>query len=276
MDSLRKNWWKAITIVVVTLLTRVLLIQLLPLQNSSTFEIAPSTLSRSIGLIPTAAIVITLIYATIAAVLIVIQENLSGSKLKRFLLCSIPFSFMWFMGVLESVAALGKPLLPELLLAVTDIIPLLLMGAIISILFAGPDHQKNDKTKNQTVISILSIAAMYFIGRYFLYAVIGVNSGYATNPIATFLWTLGMGASIGTSYSTLRIGLRGTTPIYRSLWFSGIVFGLYWTLNNLFMPIVFDMSFIEFSPTIMNYVYRIVVDIVYVSLGVWISERSRI
>ena len=56
--------------------------------------------------------------------------------------------------------------------------------------------------------------------------------------------------------------------------FGCIAFGLYWALNNFFMPIVFDMSFIQFSPTIMNYVYRIVIDIVFVVLGVWIFENS--
>lgn len=273
MDTLRKNWRKLIIIVLLTLIIRVLFIQLLPLNTSSTFALAPSILSQKIGLTPTAAIVITLCYTVIASVLIICQENLYGSKLKRMFLCSFPFSFIWFMGVLESAAALDKPLLPELLIGLTDIFPLLIMGVTISVWFHT--QQQNEISTNKPVVFCIPIiASIYLVRRYFLYAVIGVNSGYASNEIATFWWTLGMGLAIGSAYALLQKGVKGSSPLSRSLWFGCIAFGLYWALNNFFMPIVFDMAFIQFSPTIMNYVYRIVIDIVFVVLGVWIFENS--
>ncbi len=112
MEILRRNWWKLIITVLVSIIIRVLLLQLIPLRSSSTFELPPSIFSKSIGMMPTAAIIITLSYTIIASVLIIMQENISDSKLKRILICSLPFSFIWFMGVLESVSSLGKPLMP--------------------------------------------------------------------------------------------------------------------------------------------------------------------
>lgn len=274
MNTLRQNWWKLIVIVLIALLARVLLLRLLPLKTSSTFELAPSVFSQSIGLIPVAAIVITISYTVIASVLIIIQENLYGTKLKRLFLCSLPFSFIWFMAVLESVSSLGKPLFPELLIGLTDILPILILGAIISVWFQSVEQQNKVFTSPSMVSGILIIASVYFVGRYFLYSAIRINSGYFSNETTTFLWTLGMGLAVGLAYFLLHNGVKGTSPISRGLWFGCIAFGLYWTLNNFFMPIVFDMSFVQFSPTIMNYVYRVVVDIVFVSLGVWIFESS--
>jgi hypothetical protein len=274
MVTLRQNWWKLIIIVLITLITRVLLLQLLPLKTSSTFELAPSNLSQSIGLIPTAAIVITTSYTVIASVLIIIQETLYGSKLRRWFLCSVPFSFIWFMGVLESVSSLGKPILPELLIGLSDIVPILIMGGIISVWFSSVGQQNKNTADKSSVFGSFIIASTYFIGRYFLYTLIRINSGYFLHEIATFLWTLAMGLAIGLAYCLLRDGVKGHSPLSRGLWFGFVAFGLYWTLNNFFMPIVFDMSFIRFSPTIMNYVYRVVIDIVFVSFGVWIFDNS--
>ena len=107
-----------------------------------------------------------------------------------------------------------------------------------------------------------------------MYTLIQINSGYFSNAIATFSWTLAMGLAIGLAYFMLRDGVIGNTPLTRGLWFGCVAFGLYWALNNFFMPIVFDMSFIQFTPTIMNYVYRAIIDTSFVSLGIWIFEKT--
>jgi len=274
MKTLKQNWWKLIIITLVTLIVRVLLLELLPLRTSTTFEFELSVLSQNIGMIPTAAIVIALSYLVIASVLIIVQEGLPGSKLARMILCSLPYSLIWLMAVLESVASLGRPLLPELLIAVTDIIPILVMGGMIGSWITNDNPQREEIAHRPKAVSILIIAFTYFVGRYLMYTLIHINSGYFSQEVATFLWTLALGLAIGSAYFMLRVGAKGNSPLSRGLWFGRVAFGLYWTLNNAFMPIVFDMSFILFEPTIMNYVYRAVVDIIFVSLGVWIVEKS--
>lgn len=274
MSILRQNWQKLIAIILITLSFRILLLQLLPLRSSSTFEMEPSILSQKIGMIPTAAIVISISYAVIASVLIIIQEELHGSKLKRFFLCSLPYGLIWIMGVLETVSSLGKPFLQELLIGLTDIIPILIMGGIISFWVSKGAQQNKNTPNSSTVFSIFIISFTYFVGRYFMYTLIHINSGYFSNEIATFWWTIAMGVAIGSAYFMLRDGVKGNTPLSRGLWFGFIAFGLYWTLNNLFMPILFDISFIRFTPPIMNYIYRAFIDMVFVSFGVWIFEKT--
>jgi len=274
MAILKQNWWKLICIVLIALVTRVLLLQLLPLRSSSTFELPLSILSQKIGMIPTAAIVVTLSYTVIASVLIIIQEGLSSNKLERMILCSLPYSLIWFMAVLESVSSLGKPFLPELFIGLSDIVPILIMGIMVSFWVSKGTTKQQGIFHRPKVISIFIIAFTYFVGRYFLYTFIHINSGYFSQTNATFLWTLAMGLAIGLAYYMLYGGLKGSSPFSRGIWFGCIVFSLYWTLNNFFMPIVFDISFIPVDPPILNYVYRVIGDAVFVSFGVWIVEKT--
>jgi hypothetical protein len=272
MKLLRHNWWKLIMIVLFSVLVRILLLQLIPLRSSSTFALPPSDLSQIFGVIPVAALFITITYAVIASVLIILQAGISGGKIRRMLICSVPFGLLWILGVLESVPGLGKPFLPEFLIGLTDIVPLLILGIAVSLWFNQNEKQAVVPAGRSPAAGIPIIACSYFIGRYFLYAIIRVNSGYFTNDVATFLWTLAMGLAIGFAYFLLRDGVPGNTPWRRSLWFGGVAFGLYWILNNFFLPILFDMSFIQFTPTIGNYIYRAVIDIIFVSAGVYLFE----
>jgi hypothetical protein len=274
MEILKENWWKLICIVLTALVVRVLLLQLLPLRSSSTFELPLSVISQKIGMIPTAAIVVTFSYTVIALVLMIIQEGVSGNKLERMILCSLPFSLIWFMAVLESVSSLGKPFLPELFIGLSDIVPVLIIGIIVSFWVSRDTTKQQNVFHQPKVVSIFIIAFTYFVGRYFLYTLIHINSGYYSQTNATFLWTLAIGLVIGAAYYMLYGGIKGNSPFSRGLWFGCIVFGLYWTLNNFFMPIVFDISFIQFDPPILNYVYRVIGDAVFVSFGVWIVENA--
>jgi hypothetical protein len=274
MAILKQNWWKLTIIVLGALATRIVLLQLLPLRSSSTFELPPSIPSQAIGMVPTAAMVITVCYAVIASVLMIIQENLGGGKLQRIILCSVPYSLIWLMAVLESVSSLGKPLLPELLIGLTDIVPILIIGVMVSSWTSRDATRPPSTSRRLKETSIFVIAFTYFVGRYLLYTLIQVNSGYLSQRNATFLWTLAFGLAVGLAYFMLREGAKGDSPISRGLWFGGIAFGLYWALNNFFMPIMFDMSFIQFDPPILNYVYRVVVDVIAVSFGVWMVEKA--
>jgi hypothetical protein len=274
MNILRRNGWKTGLIVLISLLVRVTLLQLIPLRSSGTFELPPSIFVQAIGMMPVAAIMLACSYAVIASVLIVAQQYITGGKLKRMLLCSLPYSLIWLMGVLESVSALGKPFLPELAIGLSDIVPLILMGAIVSLWVPGGEKQNLPPAGPSAIPAIPIIAFSYFAGRYFLYAVIRVNSGYLARAADTFYWTLATGLAIGLAYCLLRNGVTGRTPLSKAVWFGGVAFGLYWFLNNMFMPAMFDMSFIPFTPTIMNYVYRIVVDSLFVAIGIYLFEKS--
>lgn len=271
MKLLSQNWWKLLLIVCAALIARVLMLQLLPL--SPTFELPLSFIAQAIGMMPTAATVITLCYLVIAVVLLYVQEGLPGGRLARAAACGLSFSFFWFVGVLETVPALGKPLAPELLVGLADIVPVIILGVSISV-WTSSDTTRSRETRSlwQSAASVAMVASAYFVGRYFLYTVVHVNSGYLTREGATFGWTLAMGLAVGVMYALLRGGIKGRDPWRRGIWFGLVVFGIVWTLSNFFMPIVFDMSFIAFDPPILNYAWRVVVDVLSVIVGGWMAE----
>jgi len=270
MKTLFRNWWKLLLVALVALIARVLMLQLLPL--SPTFELPLSFISQAIGMIPTAASVITVSYLVIAVILLYVQEGVPGGRLGRAVACALSFSAFWFVGVLETVPALGKPLAPELVVGLADIVPVIILGVLTSVWTSSDTHSRQTRSVLQSISSATIVALMYFVGRYFLYAVVHVNSGYSTRGEATFAWTLAMGLTVGVMYALLRDGVKGQGPWQRGLWFGIVVFGIIWALFNFFMPIVFDMSFIDFDPSILNYVWRVAVDILCVTVGVWIVE----
>jgi hypothetical protein len=271
MQMLSRNWWKLLLITIITLLVRVLMLQLLPL--SPTFELPLSSLSQTIGMIPTAAFMFALSCLAIGSVLVLVQQGVSGGTITRAATCALAFGAFWFLGVLETVPSLGKPLGPELIVGAADIVPIITLCVLTSLWTFNAPRSRRPAALRESISGILIIALMYFVGRYFLYAVVHVNSGYLTQPAATFAWTLAMGGSVGLMYALLKDGVRGKTPWQRGLWFGGVVFGILWALFNLFMPVVFDVSFIAFDPPLLNYVWRVVVDILCVAAGVWLVER---
>ncbi len=272
MNILSENWWRILAAALLALITRLLMLQLLPL--SPLFELPLSPISRTVGMIPTAASVMAVVYLAIATVLAYLQPRMTENKINRVIYCTLSFSLFWFVGVLESAPALGNALIPELRVGLADIIPLVVLSPVIGLRTSKISHSQRIRRPVRHIPIVATIAAVYFFGRYFLYAVVHVNSGYSARGTATFVWTLAMGLAIGTTYVLLREGLGEKGPKGKGLWFGFAIFGVVWALSNFFMPIVFDMSFIKFDPSILNYVWRVAVDILAVTIGVWLAEST--
>lgn len=268
MTIVRQHWWKVLIIVLAGLAARILTLQLLPL--SPTFELPLSALSQTIGMIPTAMLVITAAYLVIVVVLL--NTATSSSTLSRIVSSALAYGIFWFVAVLESVPALSKPLLPELLVGLADIVPVLLLGTLVSVWTAPGTHLHSSRSLPRRMANGVIVAAIYIVGRYFLYTIIRVNSGYLSGPEATFWWTLAMGLAVGLMYTLLQEGIKGAAAWQRGLFFGVVIYGLIWALSNFFMPIMFNMSFINFDPPILNYVWRVTIDVLFVSAGVWLAE----
>jgi hypothetical protein len=273
VDKLAKNGGKVLAAGLIGLIVRVLMLQLLPL--SPTFELPLSRISQAIGMIPTAASVVTVMYLAIAVIWVYVQDEVVGSRLMKAAVCALASGGIWFVGVLESVPALGKPLAPELVVGLADIIPIIVMSIVLNVWPSSDVPVQRSQPSRQNLLSFTLIASMCVVGRYFLYAVVHVNSGYVAYPEATFVWTLALGAAVGGMYVLLQDGVKGESPWQRSLWFGLVAFGIFWGLFSFFMPIVFDMSFIDFQPSTLNYVWRAVIDLLAVTIGVWLAEQGK-
>jgi hypothetical protein len=124
------------------------------------------------------------------------------------------------------------------------------------------DKQKHTST---TFPAIVILPVIYVIVRYFSYAVLQIESSYVTRPLATFLWTAGMGGWIGIMYILVSRGMLHTHPLKHAAVFGGLVFGVTWILFNLF-ALLFIVT------PVLDLVYRSFFDALAVILGAYISS----
>jgi hypothetical protein len=140
MSVLFENWWRILVAALLASITRVLMLRLLPL--SPTFELPLSPISRAIGMIPTALSVVAASYLAIAIMLVLLRPNMTENRIGRVACCTLSFSAFWFVGVLETVPALGMALVPELKVALADIVPLIVLGLVIGLRTPGISHRQ--------------------------------------------------------------------------------------------------------------------------------------
>ena len=78
MNVLFESWWRILVAALLATITRVLMLQLLPL--SPTFELPLSPISRAIGMIPTALSVVAASYLAIAIMLVLLRPNMTENR----------------------------------------------------------------------------------------------------------------------------------------------------------------------------------------------------
>jgi len=125
-------------------------------------------------------------------------------------------------------------------------------------------HSRSRSSRANT-IAILCIALCYIVGRYFAYGILHIDSAYISNPLGTFLWTLGMGVWVGIVYCLLESGLRSTFPLYRAIIFSCVIYGIDWFMFTFTMPLLFEMNLLDI-------LLRLIVDVLSVMIGVFFAE----
>jgi hypothetical protein len=253
---------KITVIVLVSVIVDILLHQIMPITMTGTF--APSIFVErgwfpqavSIGLIVT--------FAALAAVFVLIQKNLPGSKLSKGLLYGISFAGLWLIGFIEMCTVWGTSFATEVTNWLPDGVPIILMSVLLGIYTAtDSDPAPSNKMKGK-VTPVLVIAAFYFVGRYFAYWVVGTDAG--PDPLVTFLWTLAMAVWMGIMYAALGSGSRGQTTTTRALWFGLVVLGIDWFIFHLFMLIFYKMP-------VLDLIIRPGLDVLFVVLGVYVWEK---
>lgn len=262
MKILKENWKKITVIVLVSVIMDILLHQIMPITMTGTF--APSIFVER-GWFPQAVSIALLItFGAMAAVFVLIQENLPGKKLSKGLWYGISFAGLWLIGFIEMCAAWGTPFMTEVLNWLPDGVPIILMSLLLGIYTATDSEPATRNKMRGKVTPVLIIAACYFVGRYFAHWVVHTNAG--PNPVVTFLWTLAMAVWMGIMYAALGSGSRGHSPTTRALWFGGVVLGINWGIFYLFMLIFFEWP-------VLDLVIRPGLDVLFVTLGVYFCEK---
>lgn len=265
MNTLKKNWWKISLAVILGLILDMFLHATSP---AGGIELEPSVFSQTIGLIPAITLLLTILFAVIAVIFVLMPEGLAGQKWGKGLRYGLAIGSLWFVGMFEGSVVWIEPWSSTIAWALEDAIPIVLMSVLLAVLTAT-DVIPTTKKANSLAIPIIGLA--FIVGRYLEYTVLQPQLGYWSNPLVTFGWTLVLGLTVGMMYWLLASGLKGQSPLRRALWFAGVVFGLNWWLYNIFVPVLFQAP----SAFTMEMVTtRVIVDIVFVLLGVFAFERG--
>ena len=268
-----KVWGKSACIVCIGVIIDVMVHQIAPQITASAqsgtsgaIVLSPSLIVR-LGLFAPVFLIFALVtFGLFAAVFIYLQVNLPQSHWMKGVWYGLAFGGLWYIGMLEASLVLGTPIKQELFMGVADALPILVMGVLLGgFVSTTQNSHSRSRSSRANTIAILCIALCYIVGRYFAYGILHIDSAYISNPLGTFLWTLGMGVWVGIVYCLLESGLRSTFPLYRAIIFSCVIYGIDWFMFTFTMPLLFEMNLLDI-------LLRLIVDVLSVMIGVFFAE----
>lgn len=194
----------------------------------------------------------------------VIQKHLYGTKLFKGALFGIALGGMYLIGMIETYVVYPVSLFGEFYTGIVDGFGILLMSLLLGKYMADdtPDEEKLECT---VFPAILIIPVIYVLMRYFSYTMLHIESSYSTRPLATFMWTAGMGCWGGIMYILVGRNIWCKSPFKQALVFGALIFGINWIIFNLFA-----LLFIKVS--VLDLVYRSLFDSIAIIIGVYISS----
>jgi hypothetical protein len=271
----KKQWLNIILIIIVITILRTMVQPFIPESGPSPFP--PSYFVQS-GLMPIAFLAYGFIMlGALALVFVMIQGRLPGTKLVKGLMFSLAFGALWFVYLLEPLPH-GTWQLPQALYyPVVDGVTLASLGLLLGLFVATGSKERSAVSISPVSLAILAVPVVFLIGRFVSYTMFHIYSSYATRSLDTLLWCLAMGLWAGIMYLMLRPGIGSKSSLAKSAFFGVIVFGINIFLNDLFMPIPFDMPL--WGMGIFSYedmIVRTAMDIISVTAGVCIYEKLNV
>lgn len=181
-------------------------------------------------------------FSVVAFVFLRIREFLPGGGVKKGFLYGASVALLWFLAMLEGVSLFGNPLINEMVVGLSDAIPVLLLGVSLGFVkpSEGPAICSGTGLPAKKHQAIVLFAAIFLAGRYCAYTTGVIKSGIQVRPVGTFLWTLLMGIAIGATFEWLDMHRKGKSSRQRVGEFALCVFCLNWGAFLMFMPLLFS------------------------------------
>lgn len=268
----KKRWANVILIIIVITIFRTMIQPFIPESGPSPFS--PSPFVRS-GLLPVAFLAYGFIMlGALALVFVLIQGRLPGTKLMKGLMFSLAFGALWFVYLLEPLPHSTWQLPQALYYPIVDGVTLASLGLLLGLFVATDSKERSAMRISPGTLAILAVPAVFIIGRLVSYTTFHIYSSYATRPLDTLLWCSAMGLWAGIMYLMLSPGIGTKSPLAKAAFFGVAVFGINIFLNDLFMPIPFDMPL--WGMGIFSYedmVVRTAMDVISVTAGVYVYEK---
>jgi len=259
-----KQSWKFFLIIVASTVFAVLLHQVHhdPLMNLSTKT--QSIVITSGWFPPVAFATLALSFFAMGLIFLVIQKALRGTKLRKGGAFGLALSGMYIIGMIEASVIFPVSLFGELYTGIADSCGIVLMSLLLG-KYVADDTLNREKNISTTIPAIVTIPVIYVVVRYFSYTVLHIESSYTTRPLATFLWTAGMGGWIVVMYRLVGRDMWSAHSLKHAVFFGGLVFGLNWLVFNLFALLFIVVP-------VLDLVYRSVFDVLAIIIGVYISS----
>ena len=230
--------------------------------------LAMSYIAERIGGEGAAILWAVLSFSGVAFVFYKFEHRINGTKLTKGLRYGFAIGLIWLIAMLEGVALFGNPFINEFVVGLSDFIPVLVVGILLSVFTSSrgsllPEPEFGNV--RNSIIILATFTFIYFLGKHVAYYTEITTSGYKTNSFLTAVWTLSMGLAIGVSYILLHSVVRNETNFMKSIKFGVWVFGVTWTLFLIFMPLLFKGFLIDV-------LIRITIDAALVIMSCYCSE----
>ncbi|MDD5700767.1 MAG: hypothetical protein PHU23_01850 [Dehalococcoidales bacterium] len=241
----------------------------------STMPEAPdyNKLAELLGTEVTATLWALLAFSSVACVFYRFQHGIPGAGFKKGLRYGGAIALLWLVAMLEGVSLFGNPVINEFVVGLSDAIPVLLMSILSGLFIVEKVENKNTEAASfsfyQKLPAICLFSGIFTLGRYAAYFSGIIQSGYQTNPVFTFIWTLLMGACIGVVYVLLGQTGKTLSLTRRAVTFGVLIFGVNWAVFLVFMPFLF-------SGFLIDVLSRIAIDVLLVTLGCYLSLKFNI
>ena len=213
---------------------------------------------------PVAFASLALAFGIIGFMFLAIQKILYGAKQFKGALFGIALGGMYLVGMIEVYVVYPVSLFGELYTGMADGSGILLMSLLLG-KYMADDMPDEERLAYPKFPAIFILPVSFVLIRYFSYTVLNIESSYSTQPLATFLWTAGMGCWIGIMYILIGRSINLENPKKQAVVFGGLVFGTNWIIYNLF-----TLLFIKVS--VLDLLYRSIFDSLAIITGVYISS----
>ena len=212
---------------------------------------------------PVAFASLVVAFCIMGFVFLAIQKTLHGTKLYKGTLFGVALGGMYLVGMFEVYVVYPVSFFGEFYTGLVDGSGILLMSLLLG-KYMAVDMPDGERPSRPVFPAIVIIPVIYVLIRYFSYAVLHIESSYSTEPLATFIWTLGMGCWIGFMYLLVGRGVRHENPVKQAMVFGGLVFGINWIIYNLF-----TLLFIKVP--VLDLLSRSILDALAIIAGVYVS-----
>lgn len=183
-------------------------------------------------------------YCTIAALFLLLKDNLSGHPILNGLKYGLSCCVIWGVYLLEPLPHFI--LIDKITYHLADLAALIIMGLLLGLLSTKSSPEKERK-KSNSWRNTLCITACFINGRIILYFAFNVYSSFNTENLVTVLWTIFTGYIIATVVNWYSAQMNEKNLFKKAFCLGGLLFGFNLLVFNFFISLVLNTDVFDLT-----------------------------